>query len=422
MTKQGLLRKGTELFKQHGFDIKRDKFASIEDSPTICSIKKAFGNWRNYVSECKEFNETGAFPDQNTETKQETLSPSLEFLVKQNDTQRKKIEKLTNLNQILIDNCLANISLCSFKASRIPPPEKIKIPQEFHALRSDDHVGEKLEAAWVQGIAEFNKDEFVIRNNRWKDKVITFREQDKKSLGLNKLVLYMLGDHITGELIYAGQAYNIDMAAVDQLFFCLQEYVNTILALASVFPEIEIFMVIGNHGRMGKKGENHPRSNLDYILYRSIQNALERQPNVRVFVSESPTMIVQNGNYNFALNHNDNVRGYQGIPYYGLERKARRLSDLYGIQIHYKLGGHFHTPANLNDETILNGCLPGGSDLSINKMNVATRPSQKVFYFDPEHGINRESNLYLADPVKLTPDENGIYTAYTTLDLVEDKL
>lgn len=96
-----------------------------------------------------------------------------------------------------------------------------------------------------------------------------------------------------------------------------------------------------------------------------------------------------------------------------MERKARRLSDLYGLHLHYKLGGHFHTPANLNDETLMNGTLVGGSDLSVNKMNVATRPSQKIFYFDKDKGINRESNLYLADPVRLTPDENGIYTAVT---------
>ena len=37
----------------------------------------------------------------------------------------------------------------------------------------------------------------------------------------------------------------------------------------------------------------------------------------------------------------------------------------------------------------------------------------KIFYFDKDKGINRESNLYLADPVRLTPDENGIYTAVT---------
>jgi hypothetical protein len=123
-------------------------------------------------------------------------------------------------------------------------------------------------------------------------------------------------------------------------------------------------------------------------------------------------MLIRNGKFNFALNHNSDVMSYMGIPYYGLDRKARRVDSLYGMKIHYKLGGHFHVPANLGDETILNGTMVGGSDLSVNKMQMATMPSQKIFYFDRDHGIHRESNLYLADPVILEPDEHGIYTTY----------
>jgi len=417
MTKQELIQKGIKIFEAHGWDTQRATFIKHPDGFHRGLIDNRFGNWGKFKKACQKFLDDGAMPvqDQQEEPEEEEpqTPPELQHLIKQNDAQRKKIEKLCNTNQIIVDHCLASISKCLFKPAKLPPAEKVKTPLEFHAMRSDDHVGEYVSAEGTQGLGGFNKDIFVTRNDRWTQKVVTFREQDKASLGLNKLVIYMLGDHVTGEVIYAGQAYQIDMASVDQLFFCLNEYVKTILTLAGVFPEIEIFCVIGNHGRMAKKGEGHPRSNLDYVLFRSLQNALERQTNVNIFVSESPTMLVQNGNFNFALNHNDGVKGYQGIPYYGLERKARRLSDLYGVRIHHKLGGHFHTPANLADETILNGTIVGGSDLSINKMNVATRPSQKIFYFDPEHGINRESNLYLAEPVNLTPDSNGIYTAYT---------
>jgi len=230
---------------------------------------------------------------------------------------------------------------------------------------------------------------------------------------LNKLTIHMLGDMVTGELIYKGQSWFIDALLVDQLMQGSEAYINFILMLAKHFPQIEIFCVIGNHGRHGKKGDAHPRSNFDYLFYMMLQRALRGQGNVTVYVAMSPTLIVQHGEFVFALNHNDNVMGWNGIPYYGLDRKARRMDGLYNMKIHYKLGGHFHTPAELNDETLLNGTMMGGSDLSVNKMMVATRPSQKIFYFDPHHGIHRTTNIYLADPVKLTADENGIFTAYT---------
>ena len=123
-------------------------------------------------------------------------------------------------------------------------------------------------------------------------------------------------------------------------------------------------------------------------------------------------MIVKHGNFNHALNHNDTVNAWNGIPYYGLERRARRLSDMYGMPIHYKLGGHFHETSSLADEIFINGTMVGGSDLSINKMSKTSIPSQKIFYYHPIEGINRESTLHLAKRPILTPDENGIYTSH----------
>jgi len=223
----------------------------------------------------------------------------------------------------------------------------------------------------------------------------------------------MLGDIVNGELIYRGQSWFTDAVLVDQLMAGTEIYIDIILLLAQYFPKIELYCVIGNHGRHGNKGDAHPRSNFDYLFYRMIQRALRPQKNVTVYVNESPTMIIDHGEFTFALNHNDSVKGWNGIPYYGLDRQARRLNGLYNMTIDYKLGGHFHTPAELNNETYLNGTVVGGNDLSINKMMVATRPSQKIFYFDPKHGIHRVTNLFLADKITMESDLNGIYTSYT---------
>jgi hypothetical protein len=374
---------------------------NVPDKPSRPTLARHHISWK------------GVFGD-GTPTTTSEFSPDsqIKLLTSQNEKLLREINHQKNLNAIFIENCLTSISKCAFKAELIPKPEKTKHPQEFHAMKSDDQVGERVDPAWVQGVSEYNVELFKKRMDVWLGKILLFREQDKASLGLNKLVIYMLGDHVEGELIYKGQAYFIDLILVEQLLTCLKVYTNVILKLASEFPSIELFTVIGNHGRHGGKGEAHPKSNFDYLLFRLLKEALVKQENVSVFVSESPTMLIRNGKFNFALNHNSDVMSYMGIPYYGLDRKARRVDSLYGMKIHYKLGGHFHVPANLGDETILNGTMVGGSDLSVNKMQMATMPSQKIFYFDRDHGIHRESNLYLADPVILEPDEHGIYTTY----------
>jgi len=54
----------------------------------------------------------------------------------------------------------------------------------------------------------------------------------------------------------------------------------------------------------------------------------------------------------------------------------------------------------------------GGDPLSINVMDRASRPSQKVFYFHKVHGVNRITNIYLSEVANLSPDKYGIYTSY----------
>jgi len=301
---------------------------------------------------------------------------------------------------------------CRFQPAKIPRKEQSKENLESHALRSDAHVGEYLDAKWVQGISHYDANTYKERAEKWAEKMILFRDQDKRSLGLNKLVLNFLGDQCGGESIYKGQAFYLDLHLVDQLFFSIEVETNCILALAQVYPEIEIFCVLGNHGRVGVPGQHSRRTNFDYLFYHGLKTALVQQKNVKVYISESPSMIVAHGKFIFLLNHGDAAKSWMGIPYYGLERMFRRLPGLYNMMIHYELCAHHHQPASIADKVFLNGSMVGGSDLSINRMGLTNLPSQKLFYFHPEKGINRESNLYLAKPVVLEPDESGIYTAY----------
>ncbi len=395
-----LLENLKNILLEYGEDLTPQEYDDLNTpgKPSRSYLRKRIGLWQV----CKNKALGGSYDITN------------EHLIKQNERLLAQLEKQRNVNQVIIDNCLARIDRCSFSSAKIPSSENVKSVQEFFALKSDDHVGELVDPAWVQGVAEYDVNVFKKRLGMWTHKVATFREQDKNALGLNKIIINMLGDHITGEMIYAGQAWNIDVCLVDQLFTCVNAYADALLFIANVFPEVELYCVQGNHGRHGKKGEGHPRSNFDYVFFRMLQKIVAQQENIKVYISESPTMLVRHHIFNFALNHNDDTRGWNGIPYYGLDRKARRLPKLYNMPIHFYLGGHFHSPASLNDETFLNGTMIGGTDLSINKMRVASRPSQTIFYLDPEHGIHRYTNIYLAKPTKLEADSTGIYTAYTS--------
>jgi hypothetical protein len=164
-------------------------------------------------------------------------------------------------------------------------------------------------------------------------------------------------------------------------------------------------------GNSGRKGDGSERTNWDYVYYRCLKQILETSTaHVKVHVSESPIMLVEHGKYLFCYKHGDDVKSWMGIPYYGLDRSVNKTSRMFNKVIHYNCVGHFHQTGNISDVILVNGTMVGGSDLSINKMASSGIPSQKMFYFDKKYGINRESNIYLADRIDLEADSNGIFT------------
>jgi len=72
-----------------------------------------------------------------------------------------------------------------------------------------------------------------------------------------------------------------------------------------------------------------------------------------MYISESPTMIVKHARKNFLLNHGDSVKGWSGVPFYGIERHFRRLHSLYNMIIDFELMAHFHNPSTLSNQVII---------------------------------------------------------------------
>ena len=61
----------------------------------------------------------------------------------------------------------------------------------------------------TNNIGAYNLKVYEKYVRRWAEKVIQFKREDERALGLNKLVIPHLGDWLEGENIYAGQAFHI---------------------------------------------------------------------------------------------------------------------------------------------------------------------------------------------------------------------
>jgi len=313
--------------------------------------------------------------------------------------------------KLIADQCQASILKLKIRPMKVVVKHDFSNNNSMHLLISDVQVGQFTDPVLTAGLTKYSYEDFKKRLAVLLEKVAVFKDLYGKQ-PVTKLVVNLLGDIVEGETIYPGQAFYIDQCAVDQIFSALGEFTSFFKTLSEMFGLIEIFSVWGNHGRVGLKGMNHTRTNWDYIFYRSLQTALSSQPNIKMYVSESPLMFIKHGDFNFFLYHGDGIRRYYGIPYYGLDRMAKQLPSLANMLIHYVLVGHHHRDASIslpNGRMIVNGCFPGGSLFSAVQLFETSVPRQIMFMFHNKRGIHSVNDLVLDDAPRLVVGEGGIY-------------
>lgn len=302
--------------------------------------------------------------------------------------------------------------------AKLPPPEIPPLPQFTSAENLDDEewvlcisdVQAGTSTGDLGGLNRFNTVELVKEIDYLASSI-----EDIISYHTNRprtLRVFFLGDLIEGSTIYYGQGRAIDMTAVQQVIFSVEKFSFFLNRMTAIFPEVKAYGVIGNHGRIGKKGETHIMDNLDYLAYRWMQQRLEINPRISFQPSESWFQLVDVSGWKFLLVHGDDIRAWNQIPFYGALRAERRWAKLFkdlipkGIEapadwippdFDFINIGHHHQPAHFSN-IIMNGCWPGGSELSLKVMNEGGLPIQKMWGVHPKRGLSWMRQVQLREP------------------------
>lgn len=327
-------------------------------------------------------------------------------LLTENRLLHSKLAKEEQRTQALLTTVQSSIAtLKPVKVLNWPVPKgQSHQPEEFVALWSDFQIGQKVEPAETVGLEKYNFDIFCDRVDELYKGIYKVWDIHKSVRRIPRLNICMLGDMVEGENIFKGQGFFIDKPLVDQLFDGAIKVATTIRSLAPLFPRIDIFCVIGNHGRAGRPNEFHHLTNWDYVFYNIIAGLLKAQTNVHLYISTSPVMGVQILNTSLLLMHGDEVPVWLGFPMYGIDRAVKS----YTIALHKVFDivccGHFHTKADMDVsamEIITNGALPGGSYYSMKRLKTRSIPKQVLFGIHPEIGKSFQYDLKLAKPTEL---------------------
>lgn len=274
----------------------------------------------------------------------------------------------------------------------VPPPST-------DARRGGEEVAVAVLSDWQLGKRTPSYDSNVCadRIRVFGEKVVRLTDIQRKDHPVKHLSVHVLGDIVEGEMIFPGQAHLTDASLYEQVVESGPTILATFLRrMLADFDTVHVTAVIGNHGRIGRKGDFNPQTNADRMLYRVTQRILEGEPRLTWNIPSIPNerawyAVSRIGNYAALLIHGDQFRGTAGIPWYGLMKKAGGWAlGAIAEQFDDVDFGHFHQPTRvtLNNVTArCSGSPESHNDFAAEQLAAVGRPSQSLRFVHPERGI-----------------------------------
>lgn len=293
-----------------------------------------------------------------------------------------------------------------------PPPQYVtpdvtdgKPTRETLLLHlSDWHYGETVEASGTRELNEYNTSIADRRIQTVFDGVLGIAEKMRAGGGWEfpRLVVAVNGDMVTGtihELERHGDHRNI----IWSVYYCGMMLADQLRRLAAAFPEVDVFITSGNHGRLPdarRMQSKDPTRNWDTMVGLIAQTALENVANVSVAIPNSYAVSYEVEGHTVLQSHGHDVKSWGGIPWYGINRIVTNYNALEmsrGGRISAYLFGHFHSATNLTypgGEAFVNGSLIGGTEWTVNALGKADRPCQMLLGFHRDYGVTHRWPIY----------------------------
>lgn len=282
---------------------------------------------------------------------------------------------------------------------------------------SDSQIGTSMTSAEMGGL---NKHNWTI----WKDKLAIWTRLVMETIAryvdagfvIDRVVLAHLGDMVEGVEIFPGQIWQIDRGLMQQIWYGANDLAGSLIQIVGAFPQLDFHAVevLGNHGRLGKKGERAYIDSADWLFQRIVQLQVQRVAkleNITWHENEAWFAFVEIYGWHHLLLHGD--QGITGLwsskpTVNGLEKGIARYNQMLQQQVHFVHVGHFHSDLSMAfnmSYMLINGSFIGTSKFSASKMVASGPAMQCVHIFDAEYGLRTTERLYLTDGGVINPVE-----------------
>ena len=245
------------------------------------------------------------------------------------------------------------------------------------------------------------------RIHRYADKVLKLTTIQRADHPVRELRVWGLGDLIEGELIFPGQAHQIDASLYRQVCVDGPRILGDFLRrMLGTFDRVRFVGVVGNHGALGGRSrrEYNPTTNADRMLYRIVAGLLEKEKRLEMVVPDQERQrdwyaIDAIGSYRTLLFHGDQIKGgFAGYPWYSFGKKLDRWRHILPGGFGDSYSGHWHQVAKLPLSLYCHrgaGSPESGNEYAEEQMGGMSRPSQPLQFVVPDVGVSAEYTVFL---------------------------
>jgi hypothetical protein len=225
------------------------------------------------------------------------------------------------------------------------------------------------------------------------EKAVRITDIQRADHPVKEVTIAFGGDMVEGLFNFPSQAFEIDSTLFEQYVNVSRLIVDVVRFALANYEKVTVVPEWGNHGRIGSKRDNVPRSdNFDRMCYELAHQLLQGEK--RLVWQDCPEDIqrIEIGNYRALLIHGDEV-GRNGFASPGaiVQHANKWRSGSYPWEFRDVYIGHYHTHAEWSMANGLGAVYQTGSTESDNRyagvmLAASATPSQRLHFIDPVKG------------------------------------
>jgi hypothetical protein len=225
------------------------------------------------------------------------------------------------------------------------------------------------------------------------EKAVRITEIQRADHPVKEVTICFGGDMVEGLFNFPTQAFEVDATLFEQYVNVSRLCVDVVRYALANYEKVTVIAEWGNHGRIGSKRDNVPRSdNFDRMCYELARQLLQGEK--RLTWQDCPEDIqrVEIGNYRALLIHGDEV-GRNGFASPGaiVQHANKWRSGSYPWDFRDVYIGHYHTHSEWAMANGQGSVYQTGSTESDNRyagvmLAASATPSQRLHFIDPVKG------------------------------------